>query len=63
MTYKYFLLFEVIFLLELVSLLSKLVLVTKLHCFNLDIKFFAANLLNSDVVIYLSLKMQCDGEI
>ena len=63
MTYKYFLLFEVIFLLELVSLLSKLVLVTKLHCFNLDIKFSAVNLLNSDVVIYLSLKMQCDGEI
>ena len=47
-------LFEVIRLLKLVSLLSKSVLVTKLSCFNLAVKFPAFNLLNSGVVIYLS---------
>ena len=34
--------------------LSKSVLVSKLGCFNLAVKFSAVNLLNSGVVIYLS---------
>ena len=45
---------NILFYLKLVSLLSKLVLVTKLACFNLAVKFAAVNLLNSGVVIYLS---------
>ena len=49
-----FVLFEVIFLLKLISLLSKSVLVTKLACFNLVTKFSAVNLSNSWVVIYLT---------
>ena len=42
------------FLLKLVSLLSKSVFVTQLAYFNLAVKFSAINLLNSGVVIYLS---------
>ena len=48
-------LFEVIRLLKLVSLLSNSVLVTKLTCFNLAAKFSDVILLNSGVVINLSL--------
>ena len=52
--FKYFLLFEVIFLLQLVRLLSKSVLITKSTCYNLAAKCSAVNLLNSGVVIYLA---------
>ena len=56
-----FSLFELILALKLDSLLLKSVLFTKLAislakfaCFNLQQNFFAANLLNFGVVIYLS---------
>ena len=44
-TSKYFVLLEVIFLLKLISLLSKSVLPAKLACVKLAAKFSAANLL------------------
>ena len=47
-------LFETIFLLRSVNLLSKSVLVTKFACANLFEKFSDVNLLNSGLVIYLS---------
>ena len=47
------LLFELVFLLRLVSLVSKSVFVEKLACANLAEKISAVNLLNSGVVIYL----------
>ena len=49
-----FILFEVIGLLKFVSLLSKSVLIPKLACFNLAVKFSAVNLLNLGAVIYIS---------
>ena len=51
---KFFVLFEVIFLLRFESLLSKYVFVIKSACANLAAKFSAVGLLNSEVVIYLS---------
>ena len=51
---KCFVLFELIFLLRLISLVSKSVFVTKFACPNLARKFSAVNLFNSEVVIYLS---------
>ena len=50
--YKYFVLFELIFLLNLTSLLSKSALLTFLAYFNFAVKYSAVNLLNSWVVIY-----------
>ena len=47
-------LFELIFLLRLISLVSKSVFVTKFACANLAAKRFAVKLLNFEVVIYLS---------
>ena len=47
-------LFELIFLLRLISLVSKSVFSTKFACANLGVKLFAVILLNSEVVIYLS---------
>ena len=52
-TSKCFVLFSVIFLLRLHNLASKSVFVIKLACANLTLKT-AANLLNSEVSIYLS---------
>ena len=55
-TSKYLVLFEVIFLLKFISLYTLvyyLVLLTKLTCVNLAVKFSAANLLNFWVVKYL----------
>ena len=49
-----FVLFELIFLLRLISLLSKFVFVTKFAGARLEAKLFAVKLLNSEVVIYLS---------
>ena len=49
-----FVLFELIFLLRLVSLASKSAFVTKFACANFEAKLFVANLLNSEVVTYLS---------
>ena len=46
--------FELIFLLRLISLSSKSVFVIKIACANLAAKLSAVNLLNSGVVIYLS---------
>ena len=43
----YLVLFQVIFLLKLISLLSKSVLLTKLACFNLATVFSAVNFLSS----------------
>ena len=63
-TSTYFILFELLLLLKLISLLSKSVLFTKLPislllaefaCFNLAAKFSADNLVNSGIVIYLLL--------
>ena len=62
-TSTYCVLFEVIFLFKIFSLSSKSVffveptissLLVKFACANLAAKFFAVNLLNSRVVIYLS---------
>ena len=53
-TSKCFALFLVIFLLRLDNLASKSVFVIKLACANLALKTSAANLLNSEVSIYLS---------
>ena len=50
----FFVLFEVICLLRLVSLLSNSVLVTKLAYFNLASKVSDVNQSNSGIVIYLS---------
>ena len=50
---KCFALFAVICLLKLVILLSKSVLITKLDCFDLAVKFSAVNLLYS-AVLYLA---------
>ena len=47
-------LFEVIFLLKLISLLSKPVFLTKLTCDNLSANFYVVNLLNSWDVINLT---------
>ena len=49
---KCLILFELIFLLRLISLLSKSDFVTKFACANLEAKTSAVNLLNSGVVIY-----------
>ena len=49
-----FVLFEVIFLLKLVSFLSKSVLPTKSISYNLAVKFSFINLLNSGVVTHLA---------
>ena len=49
-----FSLFELILLLKPFSLSSKSVFVTKFACANLAAKFSVVNLLNSEVVIYLS---------
>ena len=46
--------FELIFLLRLISLSSKSVFVIKFACANLAAKLSTVNLLNSGVVIYLS---------
>ena len=53
-TSKCFVLFVVIFLLRFDSLASKSVFVIKLACANLALKTSATNLLNSEVLIYLS---------
>ena len=53
-TSTWFVLFEVIFLLRLDSLASNSVLVINFACANLALKTSAANLLNSEVSIYLS---------
>ena len=53
-TCKYFALFELIILLKLIRLVSKSDFVTKSDYASLAAKFFAVNLLNSWVVIYLS---------
>ena len=47
-------LFEVIFLLKLVSLESKSVFVTKFACANLALKFSVVTLLNPEVAIMYS---------
>ena len=52
--FKYYVSFEVIFLLKLINLFSKSVLFTKLACVNLEAKFSAFNSLNSWQVIYLA---------
>ena len=49
-----FVLFELIFLLRLISLLSKPVFVSKCACANIAAKFYVVSLLNSGVVTYLS---------
>ena len=51
LTINFFVLFELIFLLKLISLASKPVFVA---CANLAVTFSAVNLLNSEVVMYLS---------
>ena len=53
-TSKCFILFWVIFLLRLNNLVSKSVFVIKLACASLALKTSPANLLNSEVAIYLS---------
>ena len=53
-TSKYFILFEMILLLNLLHLLSKSLLLTKLASFNFAAKFSAVNLLNSYVEIYFA---------
>ena len=54
LTSKFPVLVSVIFLLRLDNLASKSVFVIKLACANLALKTSAANLLNSEVSIYLS---------
>ena len=54
LTSKFPVLVSVIFLLRLENLASKSVFVIKLACANLALKTSAANLLNSEVSIYLS---------
>ena len=55
LTSKCFVLFEIIFLLKFISLLSKSVFLTESVCFYLAAKFSAVNLLNSwVVVVYLA---------
>ena len=54
LTSKCFVLFELIFLLRLVSLVSKSVFAIRFNCTNLAAKISAVNLLNYGVVIYLS---------
>ena len=54
LTSKCFVLFELIFWLRLLSLVSKSVFVTKSACFDLASETPGATLLNSGVVIYLS---------
>ena len=49
-----FVLFELIFLLRLISLVSKSGFVIKFACANLVAKIYAVNLLNSGAVLYLS---------
>ena len=51
---KCFVLLDLIFLLRLINLVSKYLFVTKCASANLAVKFSANNLLNSEVVIYLS---------
>ena len=51
-TSKCFNLFVLIFLLRLVSLVSKPVFVTKFARANFALKFSVVNLLNSEIVIY-----------
>ena len=51
--YKYFVLFEVIFLLRLDSLTSKSVFVNKFAYANLALKTLVAKALNFGIVIYL----------
>ena len=51
---KYFVLFEVIFLLRLDSLTAKSVFVIKFACASLATKFSAANFVNFGVVIHFS---------
>ena len=53
-TITWIVLFELIFLLRLISLSSKSVFVIKFACANLAAKLSTVNLLNSGVVIYLS---------
>ena len=53
-TSKCFALFELIFLLRLVSLASKSVYVTKFACANFALNFPVVNLFNSEVVMYSS---------
>ena len=53
--FKYFVLLEVICLLNFISFLLKSVLFVKSTCFNLSSKFSAVNLLNFWIVIYLEL--------
>ena len=51
---KYFVLFELVFLLRLIKLVSKPVFVINFACANLSATISHVNLLNSGVVIYLS---------
>ena len=53
-TTKYFVLFEVIFLLRLDSFVLKSAFVIKFACADLATNLSAVNLLNSGVVIYIS---------
>ena len=48
-----FVFFELIFPLRLVSLVSKCAFITYFACAHLPAKFYAVDLLNSDVVLYL----------
>ena len=50
----FFVLFELIFLLRFVNLASKSVFGTNFACANIAAKFSVVNLLNSEVVMYLS---------
>ena len=49
-----FFFFELILLLRLFSLASKSIIATKSACANLAVKYSVVNLLNSEVVMYLS---------
>ena len=49
-----FFLFELIFLLRLMSLVSKSLFITKFACANLAANFFTVKLVHSEVVIHLS---------
>ena len=51
---KCFVLFELIVLLRLINLASKSLLVTKFACANPAAKFYDVNLLDFEVVMYLS---------
>ena len=51
---KYFVLFELIFLLRLNNLLSKSVFVIRFACASLSTKICAVNVLNSGIALYLS---------